>query len=380
MVGREQLNAAEEVEKRLSMAVKGYFDDRERTPFGLHGMDFLHPEAEMVEDEDEEEDDEDSEEQKDESIDPEEGPVAPTAPTRKSRRLQSIDEPEAETEKKPDTDSDSQEAPDSESGGLGEKDVMDVDVDDMKVTIRFSSQKGTAATSGSGTDQEGAEAKEITDGSSARSTNGLNKTSCVDDKAKGASQPEVTDMITEGTLEEKKLDSETETLPAKIDPTHKKPRRLLSGKWSEDERLLLKQALEKERDWGCVERYIGTRRLSQIRSHASRQFPDLFKTFLRKLKGDSEEAETEEHPKRGSTNRSALEAKDGAQGDTPIVARRSSRRSAAAKSPESTGVPEAASKGDETEPESDDEGQKISSREKKPSTSTRQVKRQKVDD
>ena len=142
-VGREELEAADEAEKRLSMAVKGTFDDGTDTPFGLHDMDVLIDDPEAMEEMEGQEEEDNQSDSNSEGREPE-------APKRKSRRLGN-EEPE-QIEVAPETKADAElgvASNEKAKESSSRDDSMQVDVDDMKVTIRYRTGEWTESERGS---------------------------------------------------------------------------------------------------------------------------------------------------------------------------------------------------------------------------------------
>jgi hypothetical protein len=444
-VGREALDSAEEVDKRLSMAVKGYIDASDRvedpvgTHIGLHGMDMM----DASQFEDAERDSVEQESAEHEDADPNGGTPGDGPATRRSRRLRdepalsdevvgghqdaperrlrwskeeqqkiegalqeedavwatveasvpnhpaddvqafarsnfpvlvaalerrinseeaarpsrkSVREPEGATHG--DTD-----AQDSEEGGKEEtvNDAMEVDVDDLRVTIRYRSGKWTDEENQTlekaleeEPNWEGVVAKLPERGSEQVRKHAI---SVFPELMKALEQRDMDSAATSGgndsvdedekakPMEVEKDDGETETdedddkgvKPKQSKPSREKkeepkstttwrraskmeesklfepeeaqakdkdgklveqmPRaRLNSGKWSEEEKERLRQALEKEDDMEGVEKFVGTRRFPQIRSFADRTFPELFHALKERIhKAEAEKAAEEEN-------------------------------------------------------------------------------------
>lgn len=154
LVGREELDAAEEAEKRLSMAIKGrYSEDGEGGPFGLHNMDVM-VESQFA----------DAEDAGDLEVEAEQGPTSPAEsdsegskdaaqmqPKRKSRRV--LPKPAESTPKvsgdEDEVMADAEDDPtshiDSPTSHIDRTNTNDlqVGVSDMTVTIRYRSCEWT---------------------------------------------------------------------------------------------------------------------------------------------------------------------------------------------------------------------------------------------
>jgi len=203
MMKREDLEAAGEAEKRLTMALKGSFERRSATPLGVHihdsfvdGIpeDMQTEEEDVVADVSNPSDDVNDEEQQ------------LSAPTRKSRRRSA--EPEVEP-------IDTSEVGTSQQEEINHDGNMRVDIDDLKVVIR-NYRKGEVDTESNG------------------------------EKASQKSS-------------------------------------LSTGRWTGDERDRLLAALANEVDVESVKKAVGTRRLSQIRMYAHRNFPHKWDSFAKKI-------------------------------------------------------------------------------------------------
>ena len=427
-VSRAEIDAAEEAEKRLSMAVRGAFDEsKDPSSFGLHSMDVLLEDPAATEE---------VEEQDDESVQSGEDAVKPEPPKRKSRRLgneepeamETTPEPAAEPAAEPplepavepvaepvaepaveltDTGADDEvvAGADVDSGAASNgkteeianrDDSMQVNVDDMKVTIRYRTGEWTETERGDlrralkeepdwekivskcperGSDQvrkyalekfptlakalkdRGIERMEITQIVPKNDAMELEDQPVVEstppevatDKTVVRSDSNADNAKTNGavhTVETKGIPVVENEKPdpegPSVEPVGKRVR-VNSGKWDEVERARLKLALEDAvADVDSMELIIGTRRYPQIRSYAPRTFPDLWEGYRERLKAKEENEAKSQAPKQ-----IVPAGTDEAEAEKPVIRRTSSRR----QSEESKNDDE----GDSTDTEREDE-------------------------
>lgn len=414
-VSRAEIDAAEEAEKRLSMAVRGAFDEsKDPSSFGLHSMDVLLEDSAAAGE---------VEEQENESVKSGEDDGKPEPSKRKSRRLgneepeamETTPEPAVEPAAEPAVEYATEPAVESADAGVADKaevelanagttdeaaeeaaagadedsgaapngkteeisnrdDSMQVNVDDMKVTIRYRIGEWTETERGDlrralkeesdwesivnkcperGSDQvrkyalekfptlaralkdRGIERMEITQIVPKNDAMELEDQPVVEsnppeaaaDEAVAGSDSNEDRANPNGavhTVETKGTPGEKEKLDPGgpfVEPVGKRVR-VNSGKWDEVERARLKLALEDAvADVDNMELIIGTRRYPQIRSYAPRTFPDLWEGFRERLKAKEENEGKVQTPKQ-----IVPAGTDEAEVEKPAIRRTSSRR------------------------------------------------------
>jgi hypothetical protein len=339
-VGREELEAAEEAEKRLSMAGRGrYVDVGTGGLYGLHCMDVIvDPESvhALVEEVDETMSQDESEPEHD-----------PPSPSRKSCRK--LEDNLEQMETSPDSD-------DAASGDAGEASLtengMQINVRDMKVTIRcqpgaFAKGPGidhidlttfAGVIEGGSADCADTRSKEDTGSNELNESDGM---ASVDD--------DVGDNDTHsGTTPKVQVDgsSDTDTEPdseaqskgeegglnddSVQDKAPAAKTRINSGRWTDEERERLRIALIKEPDMDAVVRAVGTRLFPAIRSYAPRTFPDLFEGLRERMQTNKpkvrrDSPQTKIHDNSVEAERPTRRSKTPESGPSRPTTRRASR-------------------------------------------------------
>ncbi|CAB9515529.1 histone chromosomal protein 6 [Seminavis robusta] len=254
VVGKEDLEAAAEAEKRLSMAIRGRFNEATPAPLlGLH----LHSMDAMVDPQFQDANElDDPEEERSHDSDMEQDPPAPV---RKSRRMS-----HDEGAPVPMVTS-SQEGDEPEMGGVV-NDGVQIDVQDMTVTIRC--QPGMFSSTGPGIDRIATSSDDEDD--SVEETHRIDRNLNQYDSASTE-----TDSAAGGRFKDAD-DSDDETANETENNGSNGAQRTNTGRWTDEERERLRVALLREPDMDSVVRYVGTRQFPAIRSYAPRTFPKLF--------------------------------------------------------------------------------------------------------